>query len=456
MSDSDSGVPRPLRCCKRRSVLTDLHGFGRRWQKSRQRIAVLYPSLFALQDPSFRSPDYRVSRNQDQPSQQPSSSPLSASSPTLPLPDYSEPFKPGLSSQAIHLIVALALEGHSVTVYCSGDPGPNAVALETYPIRVRARIVPLWLRSLTTDFLPESICLNLYSFLLALRVLIGTMMLFAWNLFSRSDTEYDLLLLFGTCEIANLLLCRSCKATVFVPDGNFLGVQKFPCTNPILTRFMRRLPASFRPLPHVLLDSESVPLFWRKKFIVHFVAPPLTLMLARPAEPANPAIATFCKGPRYILAVSHSQTEFDELRPSLERFLSKFQDARVLVLSSNESPPSNSERFTTLPFSQTSLEESLQGQVVALVHPNLSCFCLHTAMSKEVPIITTGGSLLRHGANGLLHSPNALSEMWSLPPAARVRMGELAKQKVHTEFSLESYGGKLDELVEELTDHPGT
>lgn len=83
MSLREDGL-RSLRCCKRRSVISNLRGFGSKWASSRLRIAVIHPS------------------------------PLRS--------NYHSSFckSPTSSELALAAVAGLSLQGHSVTLYTSG------------------------------------------------------------------------------------------------------------------------------------------------------------------------------------------------------------------------------------------------------------------------------------------------------------------------------------------------
>lgn len=83
MSNRDDGL-RSLRCCKRRSVVSNLRGFGNKWASSRLRIAILHPA------PVRPGPFAAFAR--------------SASS----------------SQLALAAVAGLSLQGHSVSLYTSG------------------------------------------------------------------------------------------------------------------------------------------------------------------------------------------------------------------------------------------------------------------------------------------------------------------------------------------------
>ena len=441
MSSESEAFSSTLRCCKRRSVVSDLNYFGRHWQRSRQRIAVLLPS--------------------------------------------------GIDSRRMALIAALTRKGHSVTVYLPNEE-THLQTLRDIKCRVRDKVVPAWLRSSSgCDFI---------AFLLSIRVLAGTLLLYLWNVFTRFLTwsqskkesvdscMYDFVFLYDSFEIPAQILRGVCRFPIFVvsekidrpsitgpccpisgqigkcPMSKFVSGKVLPWRRWVETGLRWTLgPVNCQ----LLAENDRLADSFLGPFKKTVLTPPLSVNLGKQIFEDEEDMVSADEddfndsdvGTSFVLAVAESE---DFAKTIIKGFCTSDQQLTLLVPSAFLKSLID---FTKAIECQVAIladteEDRLQfiskSPAILLYAPldsydwRLPC----QSMTSGVFVVTTGR--LPNGAAGqagleVEASESAISTVLNdLRFSSRSR-GRKAKQWAHDELSAANYAAKIDEWLENIS-----
>ena len=437
-------VVRSLRCCKRRSVMKDLQSFGRRWQRSRQRIGVVFPST-------------------------------------------------KVSGECASLVRALAFQGHSVTVYCVGVQSPEVRAsLGTSPVRLRTGAVPrmfrIFLEVMTSAIWGEEskqgerVAVFVYAVLLALRVVVGSLILYVYKQLSTilgKSTEsrpymYDVGIFFLRPDVAEFCLRRLCRATVAADEETwkFLDLAR-------ISKSLRRRVHCRHRLVWTDLDAEK----WPGARVIY---PPFDVgtskcstlstnffgfsgefFVSLPLSAADAQLAVDA----FILFIADLNATPDEgitATAALPRLVVMLQSE---INVTEISDPAGVVEFVLLSRNCTTTHQKVVGRkfseicsaCVALLNtPTLvnDVATVVTFMEFAKPVISTIARCtvepLRANATGVLakaKTPTAVKEALTTFWRAKAdwsRLGTRGKQRAETEFCREIFANRLDEFVEEI------
>ena len=497
MSYRDDGL-RSLRCCKRRSVVSNLRGFGSKWAHSRLRIAIIHPNpIRANQHSSFS--------------------------------------KHSTSSElALAAVAGLSLQGHTVTLYTAG---------------YRQKDIPDYLWETSGDVkscIPRLLRLALYpngssacgevtsglvSILISIRVLISCLAAYLVNLVLslvpvvlhksklRHPTLLDVVITFEDVTLPHLLLYPFAGEVVHCPNGkdyssivpmdSFVGEKLCNMSRSrmiigttdsesinwtMVTSHVGLAAQVVTVYPPVIGSSQSVltPTGSNRRRSIEVESPyqekvsaivrssrPYFMALAwypdpsdlvigieafslfvlskqAPAETTSEPEEDGCTGsatlktfPRLVIAGIDLDTNYLTILREINR-LKLIENEDVVLVDSN-CPPS--------------LLSDLMSSCVGLIHTpeevnqvRIPC----AAMVASRPVITTVSfsktEPVRHEATGILVKARSASVIaqaienlftlfvnrhheWS-------RMGLRGRQRVLTEFSIEMFGSRLDDAFE--------
>ena len=416
--ESESLNARSLKCCKRRSVLSDLQGFGQRWQRSRKRIAILNPS-----------------------------------------PHFSE-----------HLTLVATLfadQGHAVTVYCSAPPSAEVLGiLRKSPLRLRARFFPRIVRLTALAWLCEETAVSLFSLILALRVLLGCLVSWVFRLArqlsyveAKSDEIFDVCIFYEHSFFPQLILHNFCKYTIFVPlgePGNLSFFENFQ-----VFRFLRDRLES--PVTRTVVSSDLEAVGFRTVSVVY---PPIDLLIRGLCISRSSGEVAF--GGPFILTLDREEAPPEDFALSTAAFeifaekIGKSEDGRgaglakprLVVLSDRE----NLE--ISFPLTEQNFKKALKQSLCLLHTPTgvnevaIPCYAMHATRPVVTCVSQCTIEPVRHGATGFISrapTPEAVSDalilMWKSDWGL---LGARARQRVESEFSTAAFSKRIDDLLETL------
>jgi glycosyltransferase involved in cell wall biosynthesis len=497
MSYRDDGL-RSLRCCKRRSVVSNLRGFGSKWAHSRLRIAVIHPS------------------------------PIRAS-------QYSSFSKLTPSSElALAAVAGLSLQGHAVTLYTSGYRQKD---IPDYLWETSGDVKSCIPRLLRLALFPNGACsrrftAELVSLVISVRVLISCIVAYLVNLLIslipvllhksklRHPTLLDVVITFEETSIPHLLLHSFAGEVVHFPNGkdyssivpldSFLGQQLcnmsrtrmivgttdaesinwtmitssvglpsqvvtvYPPVISTTQSVLTPTASNRRPLEEVdsvyqdkvsgiirssrpyfmalawypdpsdlIIGIEAFALFVQNKISVP------TESQSEPEEEGCTGSATLKTFPRLVIAGIDLDTNYLTILREINRL--KLVENEDVVLIDSNCPPC--------------LLSDLMSSCVGLIHTpgevnhvRIPC----AAMLASRPVITTVSfsktEPVRHESTGILVKARsasviaqAIENLFSLFVNRHQewsRMGLRGRQRVLTEFSIEMFGSRLDDLLE--------
>lgn len=489
----DDGL-RSLRCCKRRSVLNNLRGFGKQWSTSRQRIAIIHTSPIRA-DP------------------------------------YSTYNSLGSSSYiALAAVAGLSLQGHTVTLYTSGFRHKD---IPDYLWETQAEVkacVPRVVRLAITnsskceDSKYHEYAQRLVTVWICLRVLFNCLLTFLvdmmWSLLpqviqrargiryavgvpARSTLLIDTVITFDSV-IPHVLLAPFAGQIIHFPMNS--EPEDFGSSR----RFLRRIVPS---VDLFVTTTDWDAMRWASERHVTTIYSPV-VSISSPLSPANHSrwLSEFSLMdllPRGYFVMLSWYTKFSDTFLGIEAFgafLGSHMPPPGEVTSEEEGSTGSSSKFSKLPKlviadvrkeDYLSLLKEVQRMklaegvdVVLVVRGSMgpagisslienSIGLLHTpsdindvriacaGMLSSVPVIATmafcSSEPVRHESTGILvkaGSPQlvaqALDQIYNMHATRLVewrRMGQRGKQRVVTEFSIEMFGSRLDDVLESLG-HP--
>ena len=444
--------------------MSDLRRFGHKWSSSRLRISIIHPS-------PIRSDQYST---------------------------YSP--KPCSSDIALAAAAGLSLQGHSVTLYTSGYRQKDIPDyLWDTSVEVKTclpRIVRLALFSSgyrTRKLVPARVSLQVVSILISLRVIVGCILSYLfnllWSLLPRRaaarglanfrSPRLDVVLLFET-TIPSVLL-----SPLFVTDLVYYSLalpepetcfKKFKCilystdlrNQESIVRNHTLYPPVVSIAPSPLTPTHSrqqqhtsgrpyfVILAWHLNISDVFTAiEAFSIFLSSHVPPPGEEVlddgctgsTRFINMPRLVVCVQTLADYMQILREANRLKLVEETDVSVIIADSGI------------------VADVLNGPCIAVIHTpteinetRIPC----AAMCSGRPVITTIAFCqtepVRHESTGLIvktRSPTSfatgLEFMYNLFISKHTewnRMGQRGKQRVLSEFSIEMFGSRLDDILE--------
>ena len=478
MSNRDDGL-RSLRCCKRRSVVSNLRGFGQKWVSSRLRIAIIHP------EPIRGSPSAAYSAQ-------------------------------AVSSDlALAAAAGLSIQGHSVSLYTSG---------------YRQKDIPEYFWETTGDvkacipriarlalFPPGTACSRMGTFLVSViisaRVLFDCLIYFivnfVWSILPavvqrarggpfayRPSTArvLDIVISFGDNLLPHLFLSCATGEIVHFPMG--MSLDEIEPKNAWMKRILNLARCS-----HVVGSTDSESLQWTsiantsKKFIKVS-----TLYAPVISFPISPRTSSMISGSRPFFVSLAWYADFQEVLIAIESFsvfLSNLEDLRegctgsgsvsnlpfLIVAGVSE----NNKALAVQEINRCDLVEG--GQVVLLANRDCPSDTISEILDKCIAVIHTPGEInqvrvpcaamlagkpvittvsfsqaepVRHEATGFIVKTRSaqviaqtIDSVFSISlnrPSELTRMGLRARQRVLTEFSVEMFGSRLDDALSAVRD----
>lgn len=479
----DDGL-RSLRCCKRRSVLTNLRGFGKQWSTSRQRIAIIHTS-------PIRTDPYST-------------------------------FNPQGSSSYIALaaVAGLSLQGHTVTLYTSGFRHKD---IPDYLWETQAEVkacVPRVVRlAMTSSPKYNEYAQILVTVWICVRVLLNCLLTFLvdlmWSLLpqviqrargglrNRNTTLIDTVITFDSV-VPHVLLAPFAGQIIHFPMNS--EPEDFGTTR----RFFRRIVPS---VDLFITTTDWEAMRWASERHVTTIYSPVA-SISSPLSPANRSrwqsfFSEMDLQPREYFVMLSWYTKFSDTFLGVEAFRaflgshmpppgelpseeegSTGSTAKCLKLPKLVIADVRKEDFLLLQKEVQRLKLLESVEVVLVVRDSVShagianlvensIGLLHTpsdindvriacaGMLSSVPVIATmafcSSEPVRHESTGILVKAGsaqllaqALDQVYNLHATRQVewkRMGQRGKQRVVTEFSIEMFGSRLDDVLESLG-HP--
>ncbi len=482
----DDGL-RSLRCCKRRSIVSNLRGFGHKWSSSRQRIAILHLAPIR--------PD--------------------------PYTTYSK--TSSTSELALAAASGLSLQGHSVTLY---TPGYRHKDIPDYlwdssadiktclPRIVRLALFSSSSGSSSSPQIPSAIIQGLVALILSIRVIFHCIISFVTNLMwsllpqviqrarggrtavttsiSTSMKLLDVLITFespsSTVSIPHILLSPFAKKIITIsPDyheheeSSNSFFSWFPCgresdmtivttDSDSLMHPNRKLTTLYPPV--VSVDNFFIP---DKSLRPYFVALSWYKHTFSDLCIAIESFGVFLKS----FGDGFSENEHDGSTGSLSVVETSFRTSKPYLVVADVRPEDyllilrEMTRFglrldqdVFISQSTNSREISqLIGKSIGVIHTptevneiRIPC----AAMLSSRPVVTTMSFCLtepvRHESTGVLvktASPHLVAQgiehvysLYKTRTTEWTRMGQRGKQRVVTEFSIEMFGSRLDDIIE--------
>jgi len=498
MSFRDDGL-RSLRCCKRRSVVSNLRGFGSKWASSRLRIAVIHP------DPIRTSPHSSFSK-------------LSPS-----------------SELALAAVAGLSLQGHSVTLYTSGYRQKDIpdYLWETSG-EVKASLPRLLRLALFPNNAPRSrLVSQVFSVLISIRVLISCIVSYIVNFLLclvpvllhkaklRPPSLLDVVITFEDSTLPHLLLYPFACAVVHFPNGkdygsivpleSFLGEKlcnMSHCRLIVGTSDTESINWSMAA-SHLGLNSQVVTMY-----------PPVIAQTQSVVTPTGSSrrslsdsqysekITSIVRNPRPFFVALAWYPDPSDLVLAIEAFSLFLQNKLPAFAMEGQSEPeedgcTGSATLKTLPrlviagidlgtnyltiLREIHRLKLVENDDVLLIDTNCPSSLVSDLMSSSVGLIHTPGEVnhvripcaamlasrpvittvsfsktepVRHEGTGTLVKARsasvvaqAIENLFNLFVNRHhewIRMGLRGKQRVLTEFSIEMFGSRLDDLLEML------
>lgn len=502
MSSRDDGL-RSLRCCKRRSVVRNLRGFGSKWASSRLRIAVIHP------DPIRTSPYSSFSK-------------LSPS-----------------SELALAAVAGLSLQGHSVTLYTSGYRQKD---IPEYLWETSGDVKASLPRLLRLALFPSNtsgsrLTTALVSVIISIRVLVACIVSYVVNFLLclvpvllhkaklRPPSLLDVVITFDDTTLPHLLLYPFAGDVVHFPNG-----KEYESIVPVDSFFAEKL-CNMSHCRMIIGTSDSESIRWSmaaahmgQPWQVVTVYPPVIGLSQSVLTPTassrrtldseyNEKISEILRSPRPFFMALAWYPDSSDLILGLEAFAlflnGKLPSSAVECQSEPEEDGcTGSATLKTLPrlviagidldtnylailreINRLRLVENedvvlidsscssafladLMGNCVGLIHTpgevnhvRIPC----AAMLAGRPVVTTVSfsktEPVRHEATGTLVKARsasvvaqAIENLFNLFVNRHhewTRMGLRGKQRVVTEFSIEMFGSRLDDLLEMLKSGSG-
>ena len=456
MPPHDDGL-RSLRCCKRRSVVSDLRRFGHKWSSSRLRIAIIHASPIR-------------------------SDPYAAFSPT-----------PSSSDIALAAAAGLSLQGHSVTLYTSGYRQKD---VPDYLWDTSAEIktcLPRLARLALFSARRESRCaFQIVSVLVSLRVMLSCMVsFFANQLWSLLPQVVQRARAHSHHRITSF--SRGCLDVVLCFETSIPTILLSPLVHDMIYySTTKRIDFHLNKRVHILTPADSVMAATTIYAPVVVRSCPLTPTNRREENPMP-------TGSPYFVALAWYENVSDiyMVIESFATFLSYHQprfpgevsdeddgctgsttilatpslviagvheDHYLLILrEANRFKLTESVDFTIL--HQDASLNVLLANSLGLIHTpgevnesRIPC----AAMLAGRPVITTISfsaiEPVRHEATGIVvktrsvhliaQAIDSLFRLYLTRPNEWARMGARGKQRVLTEFSIEMFGSRLDDFLD--------
>lgn len=500
MPERDDGL-RSLRCCKRRSVVSNLRGFGHNWSSSRLRIAIIHPS-------PIRSNPYSTF------SQTPSGSDI-----------------------ALAAVAGLTLQGHSVTLYTSGYREKDIPDyLWTTSGEVKS-CIPRILRLAMygrRGVAQSSLANGLVSIIICVRVILGCLVTYlvnlAWSMLPlvvqrargqlRPPSVLDVVVTFGDNILPQIILSPLAKEVVHFPLNK--DFSEIVPSHYFMDRIFNLSRASL-----ILATTDYECVKWgaiapTQKVLT--IYPPVVSLSVSPLTPRNGPSRSQSLAIISSPDVKEIEAKVHELSVGSARpyfvalaWYPVFQDVLLAIeafssfINSHSPPPgeasepedegcTGSGKILNLPrlviagvemdnyllvLREINRLKLIEGEDVVVLSSSIPPATMSDLLERSVGIIHTPGEInhiripcagmlackpvittvafshsepVRHEATGVLvksRSPQlvgqAIDHIYNLFVTRHQewnRMGHRGKQRAVTEFSIEMFGSRLDDILE--------